>query len=422
MKRICIIIAILSMLLMFPSLSEQEGINYITIWNNGGTIAEKDYFPENDWVISNDGKYACKITEVYSSNYGTLVIKFKIGVVNNDIIKSLVTGESEFGENDFATMMQKNWGMQISSNVTSFTLARDNTYVYECSYRFIDGDSFSKSGTMDFDFSVNDIPEDLFDFESNLINKFEKETTLEENDVKESPTPKQNRDKDSSSNVEIDNTVEDKTEGNEKAFSENINGATSKDTNFEKTEYSLSINGVYIPLLDDQDHHLSIYTINDDIYVPIVPFLNALGMDYSIESDRVIVNVNQSLKTSNEEGIDYYTNLLPEERIYVDAITKKATSFKNPSSIISKYLFYIGSSEETDGYLFITELSAQNSFGGYTSEYYMVISDGTASYWTKVDEGKAIELIAVYGDTLQQEFDYSRINNAIKQKIKELGF
>ena len=349
MKRICIIIAILSMLLMFPSLSEQEGINYITIWNNGGTIAEKDYFPENDWVISNDGKYACKITEVNSSNYGTLVIKFKIGVVNNDIIKSLVTGESEFGENDFATMMQKNWGMQISSNVTSFTLERDNTYVYECSYRFIDGDSFSKSGTMDFDFSVNDIPEDLVDSESNLINKFEKETNLEENDVKESPTPKQNRDKDSSSNVEIDNTV-------------------------------------------------------------------------SIESDRVIVNVNQSLKTSNEEGIDYYTNLLPEERIYVDAITKKATSFKNPSSIISKYLFYIGSSEETDGYLFITELSAQNSFGGYTSEYYMVLSDGTASYWTKVDEGKAIELITEYGDTLQQEFDYSRINNAIKQKIKELGF
>ncbi len=182
-------------------------------------------------------------------------------------------------------------------------------------------------------------------------------------------------------------------------------------------EGTLQINGVNIPMIGGDGEELFTKEIDGTIYIPVEPFLKALGLDYAINDNSVSVTYIASANSNNDE----YANLLPEEKYFVDLLLDKATSFKNPSTITVKSLFYIGD-ESVESKIFIADISAQNGFGGYTSQYYMIMDDGSFALWLETTAEKAAKLFATGEDIEQPDFDYGRINRAIQQKVSELGF
>lgn len=180
---------------------------------------------------------------------------------------------------------------------------------------------------------------------------------------------------------------------------------------------SLQINGVNIPMIDSKGEELSIKEIDGIIYIPVEPFLKALGLDYTINDDTVCVTYS----ASTEANVDEYANLLPEEKYFVDLVLDKVTSFKNPSSITVKSLFYIGD-ESAEARIYIADISAQNGFGGYTSQYYMIMDDGNIALWLDSTAEKAAEILSKAEGLDQPDFEYGRINRAIQQKVSELGY
>lgn len=183
-------------------------------------------------------------------------------------------------------------------------------------------------------------------------------------------------------------------------------------------EITLQINGVNIPLVGNNGKLLAIEEIDGNIYVPIECFLNALGLSYTISEESVSVTYSLS---DNNADVDEYANLLPEEKTFVDLLMEKASSFKNPSTITLKSMLYVGPSG-VDSQIFVVNISAQNSFGGYTSEYYMILYDGSVALWRDTTAEKVAELMATADGIEQPDFDYGRINGAIRQKISELGY
>ncbi len=180
---------------------------------------------------------------------------------------------------------------------------------------------------------------------------------------------------------------------------------------------TLKINDVNIQLSDSNGKLLSIEEMDGVLYIPVEPFLNALGLPYTINGNSVSITYTPSADNDTDE----YANLLPEERVFVDLLMEKAASFKNPSSITVKSILYIGSAEATSQ-IFITNISAQNGFGGYSSEYYMIMYDGSFALWIETTAEKAAGLLETADGMEQPAFDYGRINRAIQQKVAELGY
>lgn len=122
-----------------------------------------------------------------------------------------------------------------------------------------------------------------------------------------------------------------------------------------------------------------------------------------------------------DSNIDAYATLLPEEAYFVDLVLDKASSFKNPSTITVKSLFYVGG-DTVESKIYVTNISAQNGLGGYSSQYYMIMDDGSIALWLETTAEKVAGFYEVADGMEQPAFDYGRINRAIKQKVSELGY
>lgn len=185
-------------------------------------------------------------------------------------------------------------------------------------------------------------------------------------------------------------------------------------------EKALQINGISIPLISKDGKQISIKEIDGTIYLPAEIFLKALGLEYTINDDSI--SVTYQLPSDNAE-VDEYANLIPEEKLLVDLILEKAHKFKNPSTISVKSILYYLGAIESDTALYIIDLSAQNGFGGNTSECYQILYGDGLAFWTETTEEQAAELAAITKDEFQMpDFNYGRINRAIRQKVEELGY
>lgn len=186
---------------------------------------------------------------------------------------------------------------------------------------------------------------------------------------------------------------------------------------FALADGSLKINGINLPMISGDGQHLSLQEIDGVLYIPVEPFLNALGLDYTIDEGSVSVTFVAPENTNTDE----YATLLPEEAYFVDLVLDKASSFKNPSTITVKSLIYVGG-DITESKVYITGISAQNGFGGYTTQYYMIMDDGSIAMWFETTAEKVAEFYEIADGIEQPAFDYGRINRAIKQKVSELGY
>ena len=179
----------------------------------------------------------------------------------------------------------------------------------------------------------------------------------------------------------------------------------------------LQINGINIPMTSSTGEQLSTKEIDGTLYIPVEPLLKALGLTYTIDEE----SVSLTYTPSTDSNVDEYANLIPEEKAFVDILLEKVKSFKNPSSITVKSLLYIGD-ESIESKLIFANISAQNGFGGYTSSYYMIMYGEGMNIWLDSTAEKVAEFSSMAAEFGQPDFDYGRINRAIKQKVSELGY
>ena len=156
----------------------------------------------------------------------------------------------------------------------------------------------------------------------------------------------------------------------------------------ETIDYSnikVYVNGIRIALFDSTDNLQQAAVIDGVIYLPIESLINGIGGNYEYDSGTETITIQLGGISTTETAASSNTENALESKAYtwsgfrdsyIEAGKKVASAFmsyarnnfKNPSSVRLEKA-YRGS------YYYLLDVSAENSYGGRTREYYFVDTD-----------------------------------------------